>query len=83
MIERKGEYVNVRHILMRAKVAPEDLVKARDVLDSVAIKIRSEEISFDDAVLKYSDDPGKNNGGLLINFASGTTKFEVNELDRI
>jgi len=81
LIERKGEYVNVRHILMRAKVAPEDLVKARDVLDSVAIKIRSEEISFDDAVLKYSDDPGKNNGGLLINFSSGTTKFEVNELD--
>ncbi len=81
MIERKGEYVNARHILMRAKVAPEDLQVARDLLDSVAILIRAEEITFDEAVLQYSDDPGKNNGGFLINFNSGTIKFEVNELD--
>jgi len=54
---------------------------ARDLLDSVAILIRAKEITFDEAVLKYSDDPGKNNGGFLINFNSGTIKFEVNELD--
>jgi peptidyl-prolyl cis-trans isomerase SurA len=81
LIERKGEYVNARHILMRPKVAPEDMITARNELDSVAGLIRSGETTFDEAVLEYSDDPGKHNRGLLINFATGTTKFEVNELE--
>ena len=81
LIERKGEFVNARHILMRPKVAPEDLLKARNLLDSVAGLIRADKISFDEAVMEYSDDPGKNNGGLLINFTTGATKFEVNQLE--
>ena len=43
--------------------------------------MRNDSISFDDAVVKFSDDPSKNNGGLLINPITGTTKFEVNQLD--
>ncbi len=81
MIERKGEYVNVRHILMRPKVAPEDFMNAKLELDTVARLVRNEEITFDDAVMKYSDDPGKNNGGLLINPMTGTTQFEANQLE--
>lgn len=81
MIERRGEYVNVRHILIQPKVSPLDLAKAKAQLDTVARLIRSDSISFEDAVLKYSDDPGKNNGGLLINPMTGTTRFEVTQLD--
>ena len=81
LIERKGEYVNVRHILMQPKVSPLDLLIARKELDSIAQLIRNDSISFDDAVVKFSDDPSKNNGGLLINPITGTTKFEVNQLD--
>ncbi len=33
------------------------------------------------AVVKFSDDPSKNSGGLMINPASGTTKFESGQLD--
>ncbi len=81
MIERRGEYVNVRHILIRPKVSPVDLAKAKAQLDTIADLIRSDSISFEEAVLEYSDDPGKNNGGLLINPMTGTTKFEVTQLD--
>lgn len=80
-IERKGEYVNVRHILLRYKVSPEDLVKAKLKLDTVAMLIKSDSMSFDEAVVKFSDDPSKNNGGLLINPMTGTTRFEVTDLD--
>ncbi len=81
LIERKGEYVNVRHILIRPKVSPEDLDKARITLDSVATLIRNDVLDFEEAVTKFSDDPGKNSGGLLINPMTGTTRFEVTELD--
>ena len=33
------------------------------------------------AVVKYSDDPGKNSGGLMINQVSGNSKFEASQID--
>ena len=80
-IERKGEFVNVRHILLRHKVSPEDLLQAKLKLDTVAMLIKSDSITFDEAVIKYSDDPSKNNGGLLINPMTGTNRFEAAQLD--
>lgn len=81
LIERKGEYVNVRHILLRTKVSPVDLAKAKAKLDTIAGLIKSDSITWDEAVLKYSDSENKNGGGLLINPQTGTTGFEVSDLD--
>lgn len=81
MIERKGEYVNVRHILLKTKVSPYDLAKAKAFLDTIADQLRTDSISWDDAVLKYTDSDNKNGGGLLINPKTGTTAFEVTDLD--
>lgn len=81
MIERKGDYINVRHILLVPKVSPADLQKARKELDSIALLIRNDSISFDDAVTKYSDDKNKNNGGYLLNQYTGSTSFEAEQLD--
>lgn len=81
MIERRGEYVNVRHILLRPKVSPVDLAKAKVSLDSITRSIENKEISFDEAVMKYSDDPSRNNGGILINPLNGNTTFETDQLD--
>ncbi len=80
-IERRGEYVNVRHILIRPKVSPLDLAKAKVQLDSISVEIEKKEITFEEAVVKYSEDPSKNNGGLLINPMTGTTLFESDQLD--
>ena len=81
MIERRGEYVNVRHILLQPKVTVVNLNRAKTFLDSVAALINKKSVTFDIAVLRFSDDPSKNSGGLMINQASGTTKFESNQLD--
>jgi len=80
LIERRGEYVNVRHILLRPKVSPLDLAKAKIQLDSIAKLIAEKKYTFEEAVAKFSDDPSKNNGGLLIN-QSGTSMFETDQLD--
>jgi len=81
LIERKGEYVNVRHILLKTKVSPLDLAMAKAYLDTVADLIKTDSLTFDEAVLEYSDGENKNNGGLLINPMTGTTGFEVSDLD--
>jgi peptidyl-prolyl cis-trans isomerase SurA len=81
MIERKGEYINVRHILLQPKVSLASLTRARNILDSVATLIEQKKITFSDAVMHFSDDPSRNNGGLMINPVTGTSKFEASQLD--
>ncbi|PLW98606.1 MAG: peptidylprolyl isomerase [Marinilabiliales bacterium] len=81
MIERKGDYVNVRHILLVPQVSPEDLMKARQELDTVVQLIRADSISFEEAVQLYSDADNKNSEGLLINPYTGSTSFEAEQLD--
>ncbi len=81
MIARKGDYINVRHILLVPKVSPLDLTKARNELDSVAALIRNDSITFDEAVEKFSEGKNKNSGGYLINDYTGGTSFEAEQLD--
>lgn len=81
LIERRGEYVNVRHILLRPKVSPLDLAKAKIELDSIADMIDRGEYTFEEAVEKFSDDPSKNNGGLLINPMTGTSLYDSDQMD--
>ena len=81
MIERKGEYINVRHILLQPKVSVASMTASKNILDSVAGLIEQKKITFADAVIRFSDDPTRNNGGLIINPATGTSKFDAKELD--
>ncbi len=83
LIERRGEYINVRHILLQPQVSMANLNKAKATLDSVVVMITTKKISFDDAVVRYSDDPSKNNGGLVVNNATGTTRFEASQLSQL
>ena len=81
LIERRGEYINVRHILLRPKVSPLDLAKAKIELDSIADFIERGDYTFKESVVKFSDDPSKNNGGLLINPMTGTSLFDSDQMD--
>jgi len=81
MIERRGEYINVRHILLQPQVSMLNLSKAKQSLDTVANLVYSKKITFEQAVLKYSDDPAKINGGLMVNPIVGGTRFEAHQLD--
>jgi len=82
LIDRKGEKINTRHILMRPKVTPEALEKSAMRLDSIADLIRKEKITFERAALHYSMDKNtRNNGGLMINPETLSSRFSVEELD--
>ncbi|MBW6479955.1 MAG: peptidylprolyl isomerase [Bacteroidales bacterium] len=82
MIERRGEQINVRHILIQPKISPLQLSKARNKLDSIRRLIINEELTFAEAALKFSDDPGKVNGGIMINPFTNTTRFKNDEIDQ-
>ncbi len=82
LIERRGEKINVRHILLRAVTQAEDIVGAQSFSDSIANLIRVNKISFNEAAEKFSDDTEtKMSGGNVINPASGSTKFESDQVD--
>jgi peptidyl-prolyl cis-trans isomerase SurA len=81
MIERRGEQINARHILIKPKFNSSSIKIASDKISIIKNEIDSGLISFDDAVVKYSEDNSKNNGGLIINPSTGSTDFTYNELD--
>ncbi len=81
VIDRKGQTINTRHILLRPKVSAEAKQETRDKLDSIARAIRTGESEFEKAALRYStDEQTFANGGLMINMNNGSTKFEPREL---
>lgn len=82
LIERKGDYINVRHILMISKASPMSLFLAKQKLDSAYTQMAAGKLAFQDAVEKYTtDEQGRQNGGLMINTYSGNTKFRPEEID--
>ena len=82
MIDRKGDMVNTRHILMKPKVTVEAREKANNALDSLANMIRRNELKFDEAAGIFSSDKNsKNNAGIVINPESMSSKFSVEDLD--
>lgn len=81
LIERKGDYINVRHILLIVKASPTDLYNAKKQLDDVYTQISSGALSFEEASEKYNPDEFKSNNGLLLNAYSGNTSFKSDEVD--
>jgi peptidyl-prolyl cis-trans isomerase SurA len=83
LIERRGERINVRHILIKPKTSSFDLDRAKIICDSVRHLIMSDSITFGQAAAKFSeDDNTKNNSGMLVNGQSGTTTFEMSDMDK-
>lgn len=81
LIQRRGESVDVRHILVTAKVSAQDELKAKLELDSIYEEIRSGKLTFCQAAQRYSDDKeSKNNCGIMVNNQAGTTRFEIEEV---
>lgn len=82
LIDRKGEQVNTRHIIMKPKVSAEAMTQAYERLDSLANFIREEKITFEQAAATYSwDKDSRNNGGLVINPMTTSSKWLVTDLD--
>ena len=81
LIEKRGDRVNSRHILLKPKVAEEELMNALSRLDSIADDIRNNKFTFEDAAIRISSDKDtRMNKGLLPNPETGTSKFQMQEL---
>jgi len=80
-IERRGEQVNVRHLLLRPQVSIEVEQQTRNKLDSIRTLIMSEEMTFAEAARRFSDHPTGRSGGTILNPYTGTTRFKTEEMD--
>jgi peptidyl-prolyl cis-trans isomerase SurA len=96
LIDKRGDKVNVRHILLKPEISDDAIQKALNRLDSVANDIRTgsvpvalkpyfkgETFTFEDAVSVYSDDKDtRNNNGLMVNVTqeSRTSRFKLADL---
>ncbi len=81
LIEKKGERINCRHILLRPRISATDKVHAIERLDSIRHQIMVDSLQFEQAVIQFSED--KNtvmNAGLMINPNTGSSRFEYQDL---
>ena len=84
LIEKRGDRINTRHILLKPKVDEKDLEAALLRLDSIANDIRNEKFTFDDAATYISHDKDtRNNHGLMANPQTGTARFEMQQLAQV
>lgn len=81
LIARNKDQVNVRHILMKPKIKPEEALEAMNFLDSIADLVRRDSLSFNMAARMFSEDESSRvNGGVVINPVTGDTRFEMEHL---
>lgn len=82
LIEKRGDRINTRHILLRPKVSDKDLTDALDRLDSVRNDIvDGKKFTFEQAVAYLSQDKDThNNRGVMVNQQNGTPRFEMADL---
>ena len=87
LIDKRGDKVNVRHILLKPKASYEVIDQTLARLDSIASDIREGKFTFEDGATMISDDKDtRNNKGLMSNMIESatsrtrTSKFEMKDL---
>lgn len=81
LIEKKGDRINCRHILLRPHISEDDKTRSLQRLDTIKHWIESDSLDFNRAVMLYSQD--KNtvmNGGVMINPNTNSSSFEYKDL---
>ena len=82
LIEKRGDRINTRHILLRPRVSDASLQEALNRLDTVrADVVDRKKITFEEVIPLVSQDKDtRNNRGLMVNPQTGTSRFEMSEL---
>lgn len=81
LIEKRGDKINTRHILLRPKVSEKELTDGLARLDSLRTDIVDKKFSFEEAALYLSQDKDtRNNQGLMYNETTQTNRFEMSQL---
>jgi peptidyl-prolyl cis-trans isomerase SurA len=83
LIDKRGDKVMVRHILIRPKLIDKDLIIAKNKMDSVLNLLRTEKIEFCKAVSQFSDDEETaSNCGYFTDPNIGSQKIPFDYLDK-
>ncbi|MEG1643086.1 MAG: peptidylprolyl isomerase [Bacteroidales bacterium] len=81
LVEKRGDRINVRHILLKPKLSETEKTKSLVKLDSIRTDIIKGTFTFEESVGALSQDKDtRNSHGLMVNQQSGDTKFEMSEL---
>jgi len=81
LIEKRGDRINCRHILLKPQVSLVAKEKGIHSLDSISNLIRENKLTFEQGVLNYSQDKNTAmNAGLMLNEKTNTSKFEYQDL---
>ncbi len=81
LVEKQGDRIHVKHILIKPEISDEQLIKAKNKLDSIRSLILKDTLTFAQAAEKFSDDEQtKYNGGIIMNPQSGLSRFTLNEI---
>ncbi len=81
LIEKRGEQINVRHILRKPRVSDAAFTQAINDLDSIADEIRRGLYTFDECTQFVSHDKDtRNNYGNMFNAEDNSAKFEIKDL---
>lgn len=83
LVERRGNRVNVKHILLKPQISQDSREKTIVRLDSIADALKEDKMDFVRAAFFFStDEDTRNNAGLLANPATGASKFEITQLPK-
>lgn len=81
LIEKRGDRINTRHILLQPKVSEKDLTVAINRLDSVRTDIMDKKFTFEEAAPYISQDKDtRYSKGVMVNDKDNTTRFEMADL---
>ncbi len=83
LLERRGNQIHTRHILIKPRITQEDVARAVALLDSVRMLVLFDSLTFSEAVKRfgYKDVQSYNNDGRMVNPRTGNTFFEIADLD--
>ncbi len=82
MVSRAGDDAVVRHLLKIPPVTDDEIKLATQKLDSIRVKLLSNEMSFGEAINKYSEDENSKFNGGAIQARDGSTYITIDQLDK-
>ena len=84
LIDRKGDDYTCRHILIMPEFSSASLVNSAEKMDSCYAELKSGKITWNEAVLKYSNDElTKQNKGIITNPITGEQTWDMEDLNQV
>lgn len=81
LLDRKGERIHVRHILLKPRISSLANKEAISRLDSISTLIKDDRMTFEEAAMNFSmDKDTRTNGGLMVNASTQSSNFQLSQL---